>query len=151
MSNHPEKAGSRIGSIIASAFFVLVGLVTLYDTTSYSDIDSKIFPQTVAIILILCASIALAKSVFKTSADEGFGRGAWWRRIVLVASMLLACLVMPAIGFLAATGIAFAGGLISAMHHRWTMRNTLVYTGIGIAVMCLFYSLFRFVLLVPLP
>ena len=151
MSEHMNQPKTRFGSIIVCAFFVLVGLITLYDTTSYTDIDSKIFPQTVAIILILCASIALAKNIFGSSADEGFGRGTWWRRIVLVASMLLACLVMPAVGFLAASGIAFAGGLVSAMHHRWTTRNSILYTLIGIAVMCLFYSLFRFVLLVPLP
>lgn len=152
MNKHHTEPKTHIGSIVVSVFFILVGLVTLYDATSYSDIDSKIFPQTVAIILILCACIALAKSIISSSTtDEGFGRGVWWRRIVLVASMILACIFMPSIGMLAAAGLAFAGGLISAMHHRWTIGKFILYTSIGITVICLFYSLFRFILLVPLP
>ena len=48
MSNSPAIQG-RLGSLIVTAFFFIAGIVTLYDTTSYSDTDSQVFPQTVAI------------------------------------------------------------------------------------------------------
>lgn len=142
---------SNIGTLIVSAFFILAGVVTLYDTLSYSDIDSKVFPRAAAIVLILCASIVLITGLIRPSEDEGFGSGSWWRRIMLVVTMLLCCLAMPFIGFLAAGAIAFAGGLITAMHDKWTVRNTLIYWGSGAILMIGFYSLFKYALHVPLP
>ena len=145
------KNQGYLGSLIVSALFIIAGLVTLYDTNSYSDVDSKVFPRAVAIILIICAVISLITTIVKSSSEQGFGQGSWWRRIVLVITMLLACFAMPYVGFLAAGAIAFCGGLIAAMHDQWSMRIILLYGGIGAVIMVAFYSLFRYLLHVPLP
>ena len=142
---------NNIGTLIVSALFIIAGVITLYDTQSYGDIDSKVFPRAAAIVLILCATFVLLQRLIRPAKDEGFGSGSWWRRILLVATMLLCCFAMPYIGFLFAGAIAFAGGLISAMHDKWTTKNIIIYWGSGAFIMIGFYALFRYALLVPLP
>ena len=151
MSRHAAKSQGQLGSLIVSAMFVLAGVVTLYDTLSYTDRDSQVFPQTVAIILIVCASVSFIMRFINPSDEGGFGHGVWWRRVLLISTMVLTCLVMPIVGFLPAGVIAFAGGLIAAMHDRWSLSNILLYWGSGGIIMVLFYTLFKFVLHVPLP
>ena len=151
MSQSAGRSGGQIGSLIVSAFFVLAGVVTLYDAQSYTDRDSQVFPQTVAIILIVCASVSFITRFLNPASDGGFGQGIWWRRVLLIVTMLITCLAMPVTGFLPAGIIAFSGGLIAAMHDRWTLSNVLVYWGSGAIIMVAFYALFKFVLHVPLP
>ncbi len=151
MKHSSGKAGGQFGSLIISAFFVLAGLVTLYDTLSYTDRDSQVFPQTVAIILIICASVSFVVRFIKPTDNGGFGEGIWWRRVLLILTMLATCFLMPVIGFLPAGVVAFAGGLIAAMHDRWTLSNILLYWGSGAIIMVVFYTLFKFALHVPLP
>ncbi|MEH6457804.1 MAG: tripartite tricarboxylate transporter TctB family protein [Cocleimonas sp.] len=150
-TNKAQDSQVSMGSFIVSAFFIIVGIVTLYDTMSYSDIDSKVFPRAAAIVLIICASASLIYGFIKPTAEEGFGRGSWWRRVLLVATMLISCFAMPYLGFLAASAIAFVGGLIAAMHDQWTKKKLLLYWGSGAFIMVGFYILFKVVLQVPLP
>ncbi len=142
---------SNIGSLIASALFVFAGAITLYDTSSYSDIDSKVFPQAAAFLLIFCSTVSFVMTLLRPSEDEGFGRGRWWRRVLLVVTMLLTCFAMPYVGFLAAGAIAFSGGLIAAMHDPWSAKTLWLYWGSGGVLMVAFYALFRYALHVPLP
>lgn len=161
MSKPDEKHNTgQIGSLVVAAFFVFAGAVTLYDTTSYSDIDSRVFPRAAAIVLIVCSLASIVYSLLRTatasegsahSNEPGFGEGSWWRRCLLVASMLAACVAMPYVGFLAAGSIAFAGGLLAGMHQQWTAKTLAVYAGSGAVLMMGFYVLFRFALSVPLP
>ncbi len=146
-----SKSQGQIGSLIVSALFVLAGIVTLYDTAGYTDRDSQVFPRAVAMILIVTAGVSVLQRVLKPSDEGGFGQGVWWRRVLLVASMIAACAAMPVIGFLPAGAIAFAGGLIAAMHDRWTVANLALYWGSGAVVMAAFFALFKFGLHVPLP
>ncbi len=151
MNRSTAKPDGQLGSLIISAVFVLAGVVTLYDTLSYTDRDSRVFPQTVAIILIVCASTSFILRFINPTDEGGFGQGVWWRRVLLISTMVLTCLAMPIVGFLPAGAIAFAGGLIAAMHDRWTLTNILIYWGSGGMIMVLFYTLFKYVLHVPLP
>ena len=51
---HSQTAqSSRLGSIVVATMLIIIGVITLYDTASYTDIDSKVFPQTSALALIL--------------------------------------------------------------------------------------------------
>ena len=145
-----SKFQGHIGSLLTSALFVLIGFVTIYDAASYTDRDSQVFPQTVAIILIITAAISFVTRFLQPTDDGGFGRGIWWRRVLLVITMLLTCLAMPYVGFLAAGTIAFAGGLIAAMHDSWTAKTAMLYWGCGGVIMVAFFALFKFVLHVPL-
>lgn len=146
-----SKNNGQIGSLVISAFFVVVGAITLYDTTSYTDRDSQVFPQTVAIILVITAAVSFITRFLKPSSSGGFGRGVWWRRILLITAMFVTCLLIPVIGFLPASLVAFAGGLIAAMHERWTSANLFLYWGSGVLIIMSFFLLFKFVLYVPLP
>jgi len=151
MSKPVSKSQGQIGSLLTSAFFVLAGVVTLYDTTGYTDRDSQVFPVTVAILLIVMAGISFITRFLKPSQEGGFGSGVWWRRCVLIVTMLLACFAMPYVGFLPAGVIAFAGGLIAAMHDGWSKSTIVLYWGAGAVIIIAFFALFKFVLLVPLP
>ena len=144
-------SGGHIGSLIVSALFVIAGFVALYDTNSYTDSDSQVFPRTVAIVMIITAAIAFITQFLKPTAEEGFGRGVWWRRILFVVAMFLTCAFMPHIGFLPASLIGFFGGLFSAQHGRWSIKLFIVYCGAGLLIMAAFFVLFKYVLLVPLP
>lgn len=151
MTGPVSKPQGQIGSLLTSAFFVVAGVMTLYDTTGYSDRDSQVFPVTVAILLIITAGISFITRFLNPSDQGGFGTGVWWRRCLLIATMLIACFAMPYVGFLPAGVIAFAGGLIAAMHDEWTKFTILLYWGAGAVIMVAFFALFKFVLLVPLP
>lgn len=141
----------RTGSLVLSAFFVLAGVVTLWDTQSYSDADSQVFPQAVAIAMIVFAGMTLVMTFLRGGDGGGFGEGIWWRRVLLIVSLFAACFLMPIVGFLVAGTVAFAGGMIAAMHDDWTPKAAILYSLSGLAVMSAFYVLFRYVLLVPLP
>ena len=144
--------GSRVGTALVSALFVVAGIVTLVDAAGYSDLDSKVFPRAAAILLIACATLSLAGAlVGRRDPDEGFGDGSWWRRALLVGSMLASAALMPLVGFLPASALAFAGGLVAAMHERWSARVALLYAGSGAVVIGAFHALFRHALNVPLP
>ena len=145
---HPD---GHIGSLVISALFVIMGIIALYDTTGYSDRDSQVFPRTVAILMILTAGLSFVTRFLHPRESGGFGTGTWWRRVLLIVAMFAGCLAIPHIGFLASGVIAFAGGLIAAMHDRWTPMIAVLYAGSGMAVMIAFFALFRYVLHVPLP
>ncbi|WP_435138538.1 tripartite tricarboxylate transporter TctB family protein [Pseudopelagicola sp. nBUS_19] len=146
-----SNSQGQLGSLLTSAFFVFAGVLTLYDTTGYTDRDSQVFPQTVAILLIITAGISFITRFLRPLGEDGFGAGVWWRRCLLIATMLLACFVMPYVGFLPAGVVAFVGGLIAAMHDKWTKSTVFLYLGAGALIMVAFFGLFKFVLLVPLP
>ena len=152
MTDATSKHEARdIGTLVIACLFIGLGLVTLQDVTTYSDTDSVVFPRFVAYALIVCSVLVILASWLRPTPEAGFGGGVWWRRVLLVASMIVCCLVMPFAGFLPATAIAFAGGLIAARHEGWDTRSAAVFAVSGVFIMAAFYSLFRFALGVPLP
>ncbi|MGH1542834.1 MAG: tripartite tricarboxylate transporter TctB family protein [Arenicella sp.] len=151
MNTSQATIKDSIGTLLISSFFVFVAVMTLYDTTTYSDIDSKVFPRSSAIGLLVLSLLTIIWTLVKPVSDEGFGQGSWWRRIVLVLTMLIACVLMPQISFLPAGALAFAGGLVAAMHDQWSRKTLLVYWVVGAAIISAFYMIFINVLHVPLP
>jgi len=146
-----NQSQGQLGSLVVSALFAIAGAVTFYDTLSYTDRDSQVFPQTVAVILIVCSVVSFLMGLLKPDNDGGFKRGSWVRRILLIATMFACCIAMPIVGFLPAAAIAFVGGLLAAMHDRWTLRKVVIYGVSGVVIMGGFYALFKLVLNVPLP
>ena len=152
MSSLQETDSKRdLGSLLVAAFFIVAGFITLYDTSSYSDIDSKVFPRAAAIVLIVCSLLSLTSGMLKPFRETGFGTGSWWRRLLLVISLLVACLLMPSIGFLPAGILAFVGCMLASMHQKWTTVKIALYSASGLLIMISFYALFRYALHVPLP
>lgn len=146
-----EPSTGHMGTLVIAGLFVAIGVITLYDTTTYSDLDAKVFPRAAAIVLIMSSFIIIVANVLRPMNEIGFGQGAWWRRILLVVCLLLAGFIMPLTGFLPAASIAFIGAMVAAMHEQWTAPTVARYTGSGLVIMIGFYALFRFVLNVPLP
>lgn len=139
------------GGLCVATFFILMACLTLYDTTHYSDFDSKVFPRACAIVLLVLAVASVVQIFLSDTDSDGFGNGSWWRRLLLLGTMLIACALMPRLGFLPAGGVAFAGGLIAAMHDRWNLKSIFVYWGAGVLTTVAFYIVFRYALHVPLP
>ncbi len=150
-SQNAATSQGQIGSLLISSFFVLTGVIALWDTTNYTDRDSQVFPQTVAVILIVTALASVVMRLVRPSNRGGFGEGIWWRRILIVAAMFGTAFAIPVIGFLGAGMLTFAGGLVAAMHDRWTARTAGLYLGSAMLIMIGFFSLFKYVLHVPLP
>jgi hypothetical protein len=145
-------ARKDIGTLLIASLFIGLGLVTLYDVTTYSDTDSVVFPTFVAYALIFCSVLVILYSWLRPSRDNGFGSGDWWRRLLLVATMLIACLIMPFSGFLPATAVAFVGGSdrraprgmgcpkrdclcrLRHIHHGWLLRPVPLCAGCAAAL-----------------
>jgi putative tricarboxylic transport membrane protein len=131
---------------------VLFGCFVLWDTLSYVDGDSSVFPRACAITLIL---VSLAYIFFWLlgygEPDATPASGAWWRRLTLVAVMLVGTLVMPLIGFLPAALPIFGTLLVVAMHDQWTPFRMIVYPLVGLAIVLGFFYAFQELLQVQLP
>lgn len=137
---------------MAAAFAILAALV-LWDTTSYTDADSFVFPRTIAIVLmVLSISLALQWLFgFGKTNGQAISGASNVRRIALAAAMLGGALAMPYLGFLLAGLIAFAVILVTAMHDPWTPYRLVVYPLAGAVIVGGFYLLFSRALQVPLP
>lgn len=146
----PEERRDR-GGLVAALVLVGVGILTLVDANGYSDADSRVFPQTAAIVLILAAGASAAVSLLRGTSRDVAQPGSTWRRVLLVLGMLLGAFAMPWIGFLPAALVVFLLTMLAAMHDGWSARRAFVYTGVAIAVVVGFTWLFEGALNVPLP
>ncbi len=71
-NNKPIVSQENIGSLIIATVFIFVAVITLYDTTHYSDIDSKVFPRACAIVLLIFSVVTVIGELIKPSKIEGF-------------------------------------------------------------------------------
>ncbi len=149
---------SDAGAAIVAALLVIFGAAAVWDTYSYFDFDSAVFPRTVAAVLILLALGVLVRWLFQRAgyvsvspAEVAENGGSWPRRIALVIVMLAAALAMPWLGFLITAIISFGVLLVIAMHDPWTPGRIVVYPIVGLAIVVGFYFLFAKLLMVPLP
>ena len=87
----------------------------------------------------------------RSSAGVYHARKDWlvWFTAGLIALLGLAFSILQTDRLREALG--FFGGLIAAMHDRWNATTMMTYWGAGAVIMVAFHSLFKFVLLVPLP
>lgn len=155
MTTIPDRRGRDISTPIMAAIFIAIGAIVIWDTTTYTDADSYVFPRTIATVMI-GLSVLLTIQWFLgwkpsaddpgTSADKSIPR-----RVLLVAAMAGAALAMPYLGFLIAGLIAFAAIMMIAMYDPWTPYRLAVYPVAGAIIVIGFYLLFANVLQVPLP
>lgn len=148
----PTETNRSIGEVVVSVLLVGVACLVLWDTTTYVDSDSAVFPRAFAIVLII-ACIAYI-GVWLTGRGENRPeqeRGSIVRRVLLVVVMFCGALALPWIGFLAAAVPVFGALLLIAMYDPWTRYRTIVYPLIGLAVVFGFYYVFQELLMVPLP
>lgn len=139
------------GSIIIAVLLISVGLIVIYDSFSYSDVDSKAFPITIAVSTILVSIIIIIGQLFNKNSSNSVDVSRWKRRILLVLSMAVTILTMPYIGFIPAITAVFIGTMLTAKYGKWTLKQVSLYLIVSVIIIFVFYSLFSYVLLVPLP
>ncbi len=135
--------------------FAAIGGIVIWDTTTYTDADSYVFPRTIAIAMILLSAVCIGQWMLgfrggDANAPNPIDQGVM-RRVALAAAMLGAGLLMPMLGFLLTGVIVFAAILLAAMHDPWTPFRAIVYPVAGVALICGFYFVFANGLQVPLP
>ena len=141
-----------IGSVVIAALLLICGAVVLWETTTYFDFDSAIFPRTVASLLVaLCLIYIVLWLMGLTRALDPAEPGSWPRRIGLVLLMLAGAFAMPWAGFILSSLVTFGCLTLLAMYEPWTRLRIIVYPLIGIAIVFGFYLLFGEILRVPLP
>lgn len=139
------------GSIIIALLLISVGLIVIYDSFSYSDVDSKAFPITIAVSTIFVSIIIIIVQLFNKDSSNSVDVSRWKRRVLLVLSMAAAILTMPYIGFIPAITAVFIGTMLTAKYGKWTLKQVSLYLIVSGIIIFVFYSLFSYVLLVPLP
>jgi len=151
----PTDRTRDFGSVIIAALILLFGAVVIWDTTTYADFDSAVFPRIVSSVMIaFCLLYMLLWLMGFAGSRTGDGEtedGSWPRRIALVVLMLGGTLVMPWTGFIVSSLATFAALTLIAMYEPWTKLRLIVYPLVGIAVVIGFYVLFGELLRVPLP
>jgi len=144
-----------ISTPIMAALFIALGAIVIWDTTTYTDADSYVFPRTIAAVMIALSLLLVLQWLIGASpsaADPGVADAkSVPRRVALFATMLGAALLMPFLGFLGTGLIAFIAIMLTAMWDPWTPYRFIVYPVAGAAIVGGFYLLFSHVLQVPLP
>lgn len=147
-----SKRHRDVGGMVTAAFFILLGAVLYYDTTTMLDRDSYVFPRAVIAAMVgLSLAVIIMNLVRPEAETEGPGRGSVVRRAGLVVAMVAAIALMPVLGFVVSGLIAFMIIMVLAMYDPWTRFRLIVYPVVGIAIVVGFYVLFKEVLYVPLP
>lgn len=146
-----EANGRSISTPIMAAIFIGIAVIVFWDTTSYTDADSYVFPRAIALVMACLAVLLIIRWFLVPSPEEVNFEGANLRRLGLVLVMLGATIAMPWIGFLLSGLIAFGAILVLAMYDPWTPMRLIVYPLSGAGVVLAFYFLFSNVLQVPLP
>lgn len=145
----------EISTPIMAALFVALGAIVIWDTTSYTDADSYVFPRTIAIVMIVLSVLLVAQWLLgwsPSAKDPGVaGARSVPRRLALFAAMIGAALLMPYLGFLVTGLIVFLAIMLTAMYDPWTPYRFIVYPIAGAVIVGGFYLLFAQVLQVPLP
>lgn len=147
-----SKRHRDVGGMVTAAFFILLGAVLYYDTTTMLDRDSYVFPRAVIAAMVgLSLAVIIMNLVRPEAETEGPERGSGMRRAGLVAAMAAATALMPVLGFVVSGLIAFMIIMVLAMYDPWTRFRLIVYPVVGLAIVIGFYVLFKEVLYVPLP
>jgi hypothetical protein len=147
--------------MIAAVVFILLGLWVLQQSRSMTAMGS-VFPTAIAIAMIVF-SIALLitnlrprKSVRDgaTVPEEAIRPGtaeSTPRRLALVGILVAWALLLPVIGFLVTSLVAFLAILVTANYDSWTARRAIGFIAGSVVVVAAFYLLLVEVLQVPMP
>jgi hypothetical protein len=133
-----------------SALLIAVGAAALFYSAEFSDLGA-VFPRAIGGFLVAlgCLYIVL---VLRGRTRAGVSLdGSNVRRLGVAVVMLGWAFALPVMGFLASSAVAFSLLLILAQHERWTPRAALLYGASGAVVLGGLYTLFKWLLQVPLP
>jgi len=152
-NNQNTIPGRDTAGMVMACLFILLAVVSLWDTTSMLDSDSYVFPRAIAIAMILFCLILIIWNLLKSVAEkkEVITDASGIRRTLLVGVMLFSCVFMPWLGFLISGFTTFSLLMLVSMYEEWTLKRKLIYPLVAVSVVTGFYTLFSKLLLVPLP
>jgi len=146
------RQGMDKKSMIAAAVFLIASAVALVDATNYTDRDSLVFPNTVAIAMAFFSFLLLVRSFVRPREEPAAEKsGSILRSAGVAASMLAAAGMMHWVGFYVAAAFAMTALTLVANFDQWTGRRAAGYIlclgGVSSALSVLFVKAF----LIPLP
>jgi putative tricarboxylic transport membrane protein len=141
----PDFAG-----IAGCVAFIVAGALALWHSREFSPLGS-VFPRTMAVLMITLSIAYIAVTLLRPKGIEPQAGGSAWRRGALMVVFVAWSLLLDRLGFLATSIVAFVALLVIANYDRWTPRMAVIYGLAGALVMAGLYSVFRFVLQVPMP
>ncbi|MEO5694144.1 MAG: tripartite tricarboxylate transporter TctB family protein [Usitatibacter sp.] len=146
-----EAATRRdLPGIAGSAVFFVMGALALWYSRDFSALGS-VFPRTIAVTMMVLSAAYIAVALLRPGAAAPAPAASTWRRVALMVVLLAWAMLLEHVGFLATSIVAYAAILVIANYDRWTPRMALTYVAAGAGVLGSLYSIFRFVLQVPLP
>ena len=140
-----------IATPIMSLLFIGLAAIVYWDTTSYTDSDSYVFPRAIVAVMVSLSILSIVRWLIAPVPEFVSFEGANLRRLGLVVAMLGSTLAMPWIGFIASALLAYGVILMLAMYDPWTPKRMLVYPLAGAGLVFGLYMLFKETLKVPLP
>ncbi|MBO9457025.1 tripartite tricarboxylate transporter permease [Paracoccus sp. R12_1] len=149
----PDEVKTRsIPSIIIAVIFVLIGIWIIMGARSMSMLGA-VFPVTIAVALIALSLLLIGQQLRRPAGpaegivlDEG-GK----RRLALGAAMMGWVVLMPELGFLVTSLIAFALIMVIANYDRVPARTWAIWLISGAVICTGFWWLMANVLLLRMP
>jgi len=145
--------GTDMGTVVVACLFIIMAIVSLWDTTTMMDSDSYVFPRVIAIVMILLSLALIISNLIRSTGEklEKTKGVSTIRRISLVTVMLLSCVLMPWLGFLISGFATFLLLMLVSMYDEWSPAKKIIYPLVAVTIVAAFYTLFSKLLMVPLP
>jgi hypothetical protein len=130
---------------------ILLSLVALWGTRELNEM-SAVFPKTVGIILLVLSIVYLIKSIKKPDYNKVFGSIDKGRVVPMLLGMVIYVALIWAVGFFLAS-LFFISFFVWFLQEPGNNRmHRLTRSGLySIGMVLVFYLVFRYVFLVPLP
>lgn len=148
----PQGGLDRPGLICAVGFLAL-GLYIFWGSRGMSAVGS-IFPTTISAGLVVFSLGLIAAILFRRAApamERAEGSGGNARRLGLAFVMAVWVLLVPVIGFLISSLVAFVAIMVLADHDRPGPRTWVIWGASGIAIVFAFWWIMSDVLLLRMP
>lgn len=149
----PETEGRDPASTLIAGLFVALGIWILMEARGMSMLGA-VFPATIAVVLIALSLFLIAQQLRRPArqpdaptAPDGSTR----RRLALGAVMMGWVMLMPELGFLATSLIAFVLIMLIANYDRVPARTWAIWLLAGAAICTGFWWLMANVLLLRMP
>lgn len=145
-----ESTGRDVPGLIGCLLAVALGIAAIAASGDFSPLGA-VFPRAISALMIVFGLAYVVLALRRPLPRPSAAPGSALRRIGTVAVMLAWAFALQPIGFLTSSVCASAALLLLAQHDRWTLRAALLYSLATALVVGGLYTLFRFVLQVPLP
>lgn len=136
------------GLLVALGCIALGGWV-LYESSSYSRF-AAIFPRTISIVMMVAAAAWVIQVAVGSGRRIPIPPGSILRPLALIGVGAGWALLIPQLGFFAASVIGFLGAMLVGKFHAWSGREWALHVTLAVVITGGIYTLFAWGLNVPL-